>query len=42
MNLYKDENQRDMLIQKGLQKAGEYSWQKTSTLLWQSICNSKP
>ncbi len=42
MNLYKDESQRDMLIQKGLQKAGEYSWQKTSTLLWQSICNSKP
>lgn len=42
MNLYKDENQRDMLIQKGLQKAEEYSWQKTSTLLWQSICNSKP
>ena len=42
MNLYKDESQRDMLIQKGLQKAGEYSWQKTSALLWQSICNSKP
>lgn len=42
MHLYKDENQRDLLIQKGLQKAAEYSWQKTSGLLWQSICNSKP
>ncbi len=41
MYLYKDENQRDLLIQKGLQKAAEYSWQKTSELLWQSICNSK-
>ena len=42
MHLYKDENQRELLIQKGLQKAAEYSWQKTSVLLWQSICNSKP
>ena len=42
MFLYKDENYRDLLIQKGLQKAGEYSWQKTSALLWQSICNLKP
>lgn len=42
MHLYKDENQREQLIQKGLQKAAQYSWQKTSAMLWQSICNLKP
>jgi glycosyltransferase involved in cell wall biosynthesis len=41
MLLYKDEKLREQLIIKGLQKSQEYSWQKTSTLLWQSICNTK-
>ncbi len=37
MLLYKDENLRKQLIEKGRQVAGEYSWDKTAALLWQSI-----
>ncbi len=35
--LYKDENLRKELIRKGQEIAGQYSWDKTATLLWQSI-----
>jgi glycosyltransferase involved in cell wall biosynthesis len=35
--LYKDENLRKDLIQKGKLVAQQYSWDKTSKLLWQSI-----
>ncbi len=35
--LYKDENLRKELIQKGQRRAKEYSWDKTADLLWQSI-----
>jgi glycosyltransferase involved in cell wall biosynthesis len=37
MLLYKDENLRKELIQKGSTVANEYSWNKTANLLWQSI-----
>ena len=37
MLLYKDENFRKDLIQKGRQVAREYNWDKTASLVWQSI-----
>lgn len=37
MLLYKDETLRAALIQKGLNRAHEYSWDNTAGLLWQSI-----
>ncbi|OSZ73875.1 hypothetical protein CAP36_17930 [Chitinophagaceae bacterium IBVUCB2] len=37
MLLYKDENLRQELIEKGNRIAQEYSWDRTATLLWQSI-----
>jgi glycosyltransferase involved in cell wall biosynthesis len=37
MRLYKDENLRKELIQKGKQVALQYSWDKTAELLWQCI-----
>jgi glycosyltransferase involved in cell wall biosynthesis len=35
--LYKDENLRKELIEKGREVAGKYNWDKTASLLWQSI-----
>lgn len=37
MLLYKDENLRKELIQKGREVAAAYNWDKTAALLWQSI-----
>ncbi len=37
MRIYKDENLRNELIQKGKHAASQYSWDKTAKLLWQSI-----
>ena len=37
MLLYKDENKRKELIQKGRAVVQEYGWDKTADLLWQSI-----
>ena len=37
MLLYKDENLRKQLIEKGRQTARQYSWDKTADLLWTSI-----
>ncbi|MFI5188153.1 MAG: glycosyltransferase family 4 protein [Chitinophagales bacterium] len=37
MLIYKDENLRKQLIDKGKSIASEYSWPKTAELLWQSI-----
>ena len=37
MYLYKDETMRMDLIQKGFENAKRYSWDKTATLLWDSI-----
>ncbi|HMK25431.1 MAG TPA: glycosyltransferase family 1 protein [Chitinophagaceae bacterium] len=37
MLLYKDENLRKQLIEKGRQAARQYSWDKTADLLWTSI-----
>ncbi|MES1214629.1 MAG: glycosyltransferase family 1 protein [Bacteroidota bacterium] len=37
MLIYKDENLRNELVQRGKNIAGQFSWQKTADLLWQSI-----
>ncbi len=37
MQIYKDENLVKQLIQKGLEIAREYSWERTANLLWHSI-----
>jgi glycosyltransferase involved in cell wall biosynthesis len=37
MLLYKDEKQRNQLIQKGKEVCREYNWDKTAALLWHSI-----
>jgi glycosyltransferase involved in cell wall biosynthesis len=37
MRLYKDEALRDRLIQKGLEKAKEFDWDRSAKMLWQSI-----
>ena len=37
MLIYKNENLRDNLIQKGSAAVKKYSWDKTAGLLWQSI-----
>lgn len=37
MLLYKDENLRKELIQKGKRVVSQYSWDKTAELLWQTI-----
>lgn len=37
MLLYKDENMRKQLIEKGKIISNEYSWERTATLLWNSI-----
>ncbi|MCG2617908.1 glycosyltransferase family 4 protein [Terrimonas sp. NA20] len=37
MRLYKDEVLRDRLIQKGLEKAKEYDWDRSAAMLWRSI-----
>jgi glycosyltransferase involved in cell wall biosynthesis len=37
MLLYKDENLRKRLVEKGRQTARQYSWDKTANLVWKSI-----
>ena len=37
MLLYKDENLRKEMIQKGKQVIKEYNWDNTAALLWQCI-----
>ena len=37
MLLYKDESQRNRLIEKGKLIAAQYNWEKTADLFWQSI-----
>ena len=37
MLLYKDENIRKQLIEKGKEIAKQYDWEKTAALVWQSI-----
>lgn len=37
MLLYKDENLRKNLVQKGVEAAHKYNWDKTADLLWQCI-----
>jgi glycosyltransferase involved in cell wall biosynthesis len=39
MWLYKDENGRKELIQKGIRLSAHYNWQTTAGLLWQTILN---
>ena len=45
MLLYKDESLRKKLIEKGRSVAGDYNWDRTADLLWQSIlkaCKQNP
>jgi glycosyltransferase involved in cell wall biosynthesis len=37
MLIYKDEDLRNSLIQKGKQRTAEFSWQRTADILWQCI-----
>ena len=37
MRIYKDEQLRGQLVEQGLQKAKEYTWQRTAALLWESM-----
>ena len=37
MMIYKDEDQRNILIEKGTETATSYSWEKTANLLWACI-----
>jgi hypothetical protein len=37
MKIYKDEDLRKTLIEKGKQVADKYSWKRTADLLWESI-----
>lgn len=39
--LYKDENMRSQLIQKGKKITSQYSWDRSADLLWQSIMKCK-
>ncbi len=40
MHIYKDERERRRLTEKGRIRAGEFSWDKTAGLLWESICRA--
>lgn len=40
MMLYKDERLKKELIEKGLIRANDYSWDKTADLLWESIIHA--
>lgn len=40
MLLYKNEDMRDEMVKKGKQVAEQFTWERTSELLWQSICKS--
>jgi len=42
MLLYKDESLRNRLIQKGIERAKEFSWDKTAKLLWQALMKCNP
>jgi glycosyltransferase involved in cell wall biosynthesis len=35
--LYKDESLRNQLIESGLQRAAEFSWDKTADQVWNAI-----
>jgi glycosyltransferase involved in cell wall biosynthesis len=37
MLLYKDETLRNKLIQKGIERVKDFSWDKTAELLWQAL-----
>ncbi|GAB4093124.1 glycosyltransferase family 4 protein [Flaviaesturariibacter terrae] len=37
MHIYKDEDGRRLLIEKGLERAKEFSWDKTAQRVWESI-----
>jgi hypothetical protein len=40
--LYKDESFRNRLIQKGIDRVKEFSWDKTAELMWQAVMKSYP
>lgn len=37
MRIYKDESLRQRMVEEGLKRAQEYSWQRTAGLLWDSV-----
>lgn len=41
MLIYKDESLRNRLIQKGIEREKEFSWDKTAELLWQAFMKCK-
>lgn len=40
MRIYKDEDERKVMIEKGISVAGKYSWKRTAEALWE--CLSRP
>ena len=40
MLIYKDENLRSRLIEKGKEISRKYSWERTADLLWESILDA--
>jgi len=42
MLIYKDENKRAQLVEKGKHVADRYSWDRTANLLWHSILDAVP
>jgi glycosyltransferase involved in cell wall biosynthesis len=41
MLIYKDESLRNRLIQKGIEREKEFSWDKTAELVWQAVLKCK-
>jgi glycosyltransferase involved in cell wall biosynthesis len=41
MEVYKNETGRTAMIDKGIETARQFNWDKTAELLWQSICKCK-
>jgi Glycosyltransferase len=41
MEVYRNETGRAAMIEKGIEKAQQFNWDKTAELLWQSICKCK-
>jgi hypothetical protein len=39
--LYRNEKMREELIQKGIKRATQYSWEKAAHLFWEEILASK-
>jgi glycosyltransferase involved in cell wall biosynthesis len=40
LKLYKDETLREEMIKKGLERANEFSWNRSTELLWDQILDA--